>query len=158
MSETTEIQAYINKRLAALEIIDSRPEPFSLDHGEIVVGVITNERTKKIFHLSKIISREIENLSSKLAGSKDFHKEETRLAFIEVGRLDCVQKILDAELRGSLFYDFPKIKDYVSSHFCVAVQKDWRVVVITGELLEELSEFLIKEEFKNRFIIPPGMS
>jgi hypothetical protein len=84
--------------------------------------------------------------------------EEVKSAAFEMTRLDCVKKILDAEFQGTLYYEFPKIKDYLASNLCVAVQKDWKVIVITGELVDALSEFLLKEELKSKFMTPPSMS
>ena len=162
MGEIISIQEYINKRLASFDIIDSVSRQFSPREGEIVVGVVIKERMKKLFHLSKKLDEEMKTLFSKIKDIVDKPKapltHESRFALFELNRLECVKRIVDAEFEGSLYYEFPQIKDHLAANMYLAVQKDWRVVVMTGEKIDRLSEFLFRQEIQEKFIVPPSMS
>jgi len=159
MTEPIGIQEYINKRLSALDLVDSTQQPMQINKGEVVIGTIIRERTKKVFLLSKKVSKEMENLSLKIKtlSTHNFqgpHGERVRSLVYEMAKLDCVRRSLDSEFLGTLLFEFEKMKDYADSNLCIAVRKDWKVIVVTGELLQELSEFLIGEEIKNSFTSP----
>ncbi len=152
MAENIGIREYIEKRLNALEPIETAPRQFSPNQWEIFIGVITSERIKKIYHLSKIVLGELEKLSSRRdTAIKDSMKEEIRLTSFDINRLDCVKRMLDAEFEGSLYYEFPKIRDYADYDLGIVVQKDWKVIILKKEMMEAFSEFMIGMEFREKF-------
>ncbi len=155
MTEINNVLFYIERRLSAIDIINSDPKEINKIGDEIVIGVITKERAKKLIILSNKIERELGTLSLAFEKATD---EVKKNVMFEMTKLTLIQEFIHAELGAMIFFDFPIVRNYIGPDCAVGIRLDYRIIVANPEMMKKIRELLTTRSMIHNFMQKPNLS